>query len=198
MDSSAEAILEQRYTPPREPAVGLELALTRAPCAHAPAEALEVLPQATHAREVVLELRQLDLELALGGDGVLGEDVEDQLRAVDDARLQGVLEPPLLRRRQLAVDDEHLGTGGREGGLQLLELPLADVRAWIRFRPVLHELADGFDARRPRQLVELGELRSFLGREQTRDREPALRLCAWQRIRLVVRHEDIMEERQSR
>ena len=79
-----------------------------------------MLPQATHAREVVLELRQLDPELALGRDGVLGEDVEDQLRAVDDARLR-VLEP-LLRRRQLAVDDEYLGTGGREGGLQLLEL----------------------------------------------------------------------------
>ena len=181
-----------------EPAVGLELALTRAPRAHAAAEALEVLPQAAHAREVVLELRQLDLELALGGDGVLGEDVEDQLRAVDDARLQGVLEPPLLRRRELVVDDEHLGAGGREGGLQLLELPLADVRAWVRLRPVLNELADGVDARRPRQLVELGELRGLLGREQTRDREPALRLCAGQRIGLVVRHEDIMEEAQSR
>ena len=157
-----------------------------------------MLPHAPHAREVVLELRQLDLELALGRDGVLREDVEDQLRPVDDARVQGVLEPPLLRRRQLVVDDEHLGAGGRERGLQLLELPLADVRAWIRLRPVLHELADGVDARGPRELVELGELRGFLGREQTRDREPALRLRAGQRIRLVVRHEDIMEERQSR
>ena len=33
--------------------------------------------------QVVLELRQLDLELALGAHGVLGEDVEDQLRPVD-------------------------------------------------------------------------------------------------------------------
>jgi hypothetical protein len=62
---------------------------------------------------------------------------------------------------------------------------------------VLNELADGVDARGPGQLVELGELRSFLGREQTRDREAALRLCAGQRIRLMVRHEDIMEEAQS-
>ena len=39
-------------------------------------------------------------------DGVLGEDVEDQLRAVDDARLQRVLERPLLRRSELVVDEE--------------------------------------------------------------------------------------------
>ena len=62
-----------------------------------------MLPHASHARDVVLELRELDLELALGADGVLGEDVEDQLRAIDDARRERVLEAPLLRRRQLIV-----------------------------------------------------------------------------------------------
>ena len=54
----------------------------------AAAEALEVLPHAPHARQVVLELRELDLQLALGADGVLGEDVEDQLGAVDDTRVE--------------------------------------------------------------------------------------------------------------
>jgi hypothetical protein len=63
---------------------------------------------------------------------------------------------------------------------------------------MLNELADGVDARGPGQRMELGELRGFLGREQTRDREPALRLCAGQRIGLVFCHDDIMEERQSR
>ena len=62
-----------------------------------------------HPRQVVLELRELDLELALGADGVLGEDVEDQLRAVDDARRERVLERALLGRVELVVDDEHVG-----------------------------------------------------------------------------------------
>ena len=78
--------LQQRDAAPRDPAVGLELRLARAARADAAAEPLEVLPHAAHARQVVLELRELDLELALGADGVLREDVEDQLRAVDDAR----------------------------------------------------------------------------------------------------------------
>ena len=62
-----------------------------------------------HAREVVLELRELDLELPLGAPRVLREDVEDQLGAVDDAGLERVLEGALLRRAELVVDEEHLG-----------------------------------------------------------------------------------------
>ena len=86
------AAREHRDAAPRHPAVALELRLARAARADAAAEPLEVLPHAPHARQVVLELRELDLELALGADGVLGEDVEDQLRPVDDARLERVLE----------------------------------------------------------------------------------------------------------
>ncbi len=90
------------------PAVALELRLARAARADAAAEALEVLPHAAHARQVVLELRELDLELPLGRRRVLGEDVEDQLRPVDDARVERVLEEPLLRRIELVVDEQAL------------------------------------------------------------------------------------------
>src|SRR5262249_53443501 len=74
-----EAPLEDRDPAPRQPAVGLELRLPRSACADAPAQALEVLPHPAHPRQVVLQLRKLDLELALGADRVLREDVEDQL-----------------------------------------------------------------------------------------------------------------------
>ena len=72
--------------------VALELRLAGAAGADAAAQALEVLPHAPHPRQVVLELRELDLELPLGADGVLGEDVEDQLRPVDDTGRERVLE----------------------------------------------------------------------------------------------------------
>ena len=104
-----EPALQERDAAARDPAVGLELRLAGAPRADAAAEALEVLPHAAHARQVVLELRELDLELALGADGVLGEDVEDQLGPVDDAGLELVLERALLRRVELVVDEQHLG-----------------------------------------------------------------------------------------
>ena len=117
-----------------------------------------MLPHPAHARQVVLELRELDLELALGAHGVLGEDVEDQLRAVDDARLRAhsratAAAPARARRRP---------AGRRRGlavrGLELLELPLADVGPPVRVGPVLRHGRDRLDARRARELAQLGEL----------------------------------------
>ena len=103
-----QAALDEGNTGTREPPVAFELAFPRPPRPDPAAQALEVLPHPSHAREVVLELRQLDLELPFSGSSMLGEDVEDQLRAVDDARLEGVLERALLRRAQLFIDEEHL------------------------------------------------------------------------------------------
>ena len=135
-----------------------------------------MLPHPPHPREVVLELRQLDLELALGAARVLGEDVEDQLRAVDHARLEQVLEPPLLARDELVVDEQRLGVRIRECTLQLVELSLADVRGRIGTHPRLHERRDGIDARRPGQLADLGELLLGIGSlRQHGDDEPTLR-----------------------
>src|SRR5207253_2767856 len=79
-------------------AVGLDLRLPRStgadPAVYAPrAEPLEVRPQPAHAGKVVLELGQLDLELALGRVGVVGEDVEDHRGAIDHGDAEG----PLLR-----------------------------------------------------------------------------------------------------
>ena len=67
--------LQRRDPVAREPAVGLDLRLTGSSGADAAvdssgAEPLQVRPQPAHAREVVLELGELDLELALGGVGV--------------------------------------------------------------------------------------------------------------------------------
>src|SRR5262249_19212292 len=61
----------------RQATIGLDLRLSGSPGANSAAEALEVAPQAAHPREVVLELGQLDLELARGAGRVGGEDVED-------------------------------------------------------------------------------------------------------------------------
>ena len=155
-----EAPPEQRDLAPRDPAVGLELGFAgaagadaRAERTGAAAEALEVLPHPAHPRQVVLQLRQLDLELSLGALRMLGEDVEDQLRPVDDAGGQRVLERPLLRRLELVVDDQHLGVRVLVGLLQLLELALADVRARIRIRALLNDLGDRFDACGARELA---------------------------------------------
>jgi len=193
---AAKALAELGDPATRHAAVALELRLTGAAgtdagaeTARAAAEALEVLPHPAHPREVVLELCELDLELSLGADGVLGEDVEDQLRAVDDPRLQLVFERALLRWGQFVVDDEHLGLGLAVQLLQLFELALADERARVRARPVLDDLSDRLDFRRPRELLELGDLvRSLTAGREHEKKEPALGLGSRRAIGLFLRH----------
>jgi hypothetical protein len=165
------------------------LGLARASGADAAAEPLEVLPHPPHPRQVVLELRELDLELALGAASVLGEDVEDQLRAIDHPCLEQVLETPLLTRRELVVDDQRLGARLPERALELVELPLADVGARIRPQPRLHEGRDGIDAGRPRQLADLGEFLAGIGSlGQDGDDEPTLRIRPGGGIGLAMGH----------
>ena len=99
----AELALQRRDPVARQPAVGLDLRLARSAGADAAvdapgAEPLEVRPQAAHPREVVLELRELDLELALGGVRVRGEDVEDDRGPVDHREAERRLEVALLAR----------------------------------------------------------------------------------------------------
>jgi hypothetical protein len=152
-----------------------------------------VLPEAAHSREVVLELRELDLELPLGALCVLGEDVEDELRAIDDASFERVLECALLRRAQFLVDEENLGAARAIALLQLRQLPLADEGPRVWMTAVLHELRNGLDARRAGELSELCELLLAVDslREDSED-EPALRRRPGGGIGLARGHRGIM------
>ena len=192
----AQPLAEDRDATARQAPVRLELRLARAAgadsgaeAAGAAAEPLEVLPHPPHPRQVVVELRELDLELSLGAHGMLREDVEDQLRPVDHARLERVLERPLLCRAELVVDEKHLRAGGAVDLLELLEFPLADVRARVRLPAVLDDALDGLDAGSPRELLELSQLVGAVGsgREHGED-EPTLGLGRPRAIGLSHRH----------
>ena len=58
-------------------------------------------PCARQARQTIFVLRQFDLKRAFAGVGVLGEDVEDQRRAVEDFDLlaEALFQFALVARR---------------------------------------------------------------------------------------------------
>ena len=143
-----QAAAQRRDPVAGEAAVGLDLGLARAPGADPAPEPLEVGPQAPHPRQVVLELGQLDLELALGRVGVVGEDVEDDRGAVDHRHAQRRLEVALLARRQLVVAGDEVGVAGGDLLLQLGELAAAEVAVGVGRGALLDRLAGGRDARR--------------------------------------------------
>ena len=143
-------------------AVGLDLGLTGAAAADAlaagdPAAGLagQVAAPAAQTLLHVGQLGQLDLGLALLALRVLGEDVEDQRRAVDDLDLQLVLEVAQLARRELAVEDHGVGTGRPHDLAEALDLAAPDVRRGVG---LVAALVDRVEHLRAGRLGERGEL----------------------------------------
>ena len=174
-----EAAAQRRDPVAGEPAVGLDLALARAPGADAAvdapgAEALEVGPEAPHAGHVVFELGQLDLQLALGRVGVVGEDVEDHRGAVDHRDAERRLQVALLARQQLVVAGDEVGVVGGDLRFQLFQPAAAEVAVGVRFGSLLGREADGGDARGAQQLLQLGQRLAVLAAVDDADRERPL------------------------
>ena len=66
-------------------AVGFEFLFARAAGADAAAEARKLFAASGEPRQQVIQLREFDLQLAFAGARVAGKNIEDELRAVNDA-----------------------------------------------------------------------------------------------------------------
>ena len=74
----------------------------------------------------VLQLRELDLELALEAAGALREDVEDEAVAIEHAAPDELLEIALLAGRERMIDQDDVRLSGNGGLAELLGLAAAD------------------------------------------------------------------------
>src|SRR5690606_2112226 len=119
--------------------VNLELRLTGAARADATTQAAHRLTAAGQARQLVLELRQLHLHLRFAPASVLGEDVEDHLRAVEHLELRQRLDLPRLRRGELPVEDDEVSVLVERERHRLLQLALADHGPVIGLGTPLHD-----------------------------------------------------------
>jgi hypothetical protein len=75
---------------------------------------------------LVFKLCKLDLQLAFAGASVAGEDVEDELGAIDDRAGQSRFDVARLRWRQVVIEENEAGAGGGDGGDDFVELAAAD------------------------------------------------------------------------
>jgi hypothetical protein len=117
-----------------------------------------VRPQAAHAGHVVLELGELDLQLALGRVRVAGEDVEDHRGAVEHRQVELGLEVALLARGQLVVGHHQIGVRGLQQRLELGDLARPEVEVGVRLVADLHYVADRGHAGRAQELAQLGQV----------------------------------------
>ena len=167
--------LQRGDPPPDVPAVGFELAFARAARADAAAQPGERAPQPRESGQPVAQLRQLDLQFPLGGDGPLGEDVEDEGGAVDDRHAARVLDVAHLRRGELAVEDDEVRAVPLAEFRDLRKPPAADHRGRVEAAPLLEHLGSGLRAGGYGKLLKLveGHLRVILPRVH-RDEHRAL------------------------
>ena len=148
-------LLQRRYPVTDQPPVRLQLRLARPARADSTLQPLQVRPLAPQAGQDVFVLGQLHLQPALPRARVLGEDVQDQRRAIQHLHLQLLLKRPLLGWRQLIVEDD--------GGVvqrallrgDLLHLAPADVRRRVGPIQPLQGVTHHLRPRRDRQKCQL-------------------------------------------
>ena len=116
------------------------------------------VPGSGQTRQQVLELGELDLPLAFPRARPAGEDVEDQLRAIDHLPLESILELAELPRRQLVIDDHHVHITLGAGRGEARHFAGADERPRVGLGALLQH------AQHDRRTGGFGETRQFLHR----------------------------------
>ena len=138
-------------------AIDFELGFAGTARADAAAEARQPVARADQPRHQVLQLGELDLQLAFPRPRAPREDVEDQLRAIEDRELRFLLEVAQLRRAELVVDDDEIDVQLGAGLRQHADLAAAEVERRIGRGPLLDEAQHHFRAGGAGQPVELFE-----------------------------------------
>ncbi len=103
---------------------------------------------------------------------VLGKDLEDHLRAVEDAGLQLELEVALLTRTQVVIADDEIEATFELELAQLLDLAHADEMRGVDSRAALHIRAHHFRPSGPREVRQLVHLLANQLRGRSRQQQP--------------------------
>ena len=109
--------------------------------------ALEVSPRANEPSRKILQLRELDLELAFVAARALREDIEDEARSIDHAAIQRDFEIALLRGCERVIEDDEFDVVRFALQAKLLDLAAADEHFGIGTRTAAGERDGGMGTR---------------------------------------------------
>src|SRR5439155_24265474 len=108
---AGQAAAQELHTLRYQPAVGFELRLAGSAQSNAALLTLQVRPPAHQASRHMIQLRKLDLKLALGALCPLRENVQDQAGSIDDSTRERLFEIALLHTGERVIEDDELGAG---------------------------------------------------------------------------------------
>ena len=142
-------------------AIGFELGFAGPACADASAQTRHPGAVACQARQQIPELCQFHLQPAFPGTRAAGEDVEDQLCAVDDLGVERLFQIALLRGCELVIRDHEVSRQRLHHGRQLLDLAGSDQRSSVGHGPGLRYTLDDIGIGAQRESREL--IQGFFG-----------------------------------
>ncbi len=152
-------------SPADAPALDLDLLLaetTARPHSPPPSTDLAVVGVgADESGQQMVESGRFDLETALMGTRMLGEDLEDDLRPVEHARLDLQLEVALLARAQILVADHEVERALELHVAQRFDLAHADEMCRIDRGSFLYVRADDLHTRGASQVGQLAHLLGY-------------------------------------
>jgi hypothetical protein len=129
------------------PPVSFQLSLAGSAGANATAKLRHFYATPSKPGKHVFELRQLNLQLALTRSRVSGEDVENELSAIDHTGVEHAFDIALLRWREVVIEQNYAG-GNRSGRARnFLQLALPDQRGRFGAVPALRKFADDLGTR---------------------------------------------------
>ena len=103
------------------------------------------------------------MQLAFTGAGVAGEDIENELRAVDDAHVDDLFQVALLGGGEVMIEQKKIGRDRSCGPGNFFQFTFADERGGVGFVSVLQEVADDLSPGAVRQGAKFFE--RFFGAE---------------------------------
>ena len=118
----------------------------RATAGRAAGHARQMRPLPRQPRCEVTELRDLDLQLALQRARALRENIEDELAAIDDAKVEFLFEVAGLRGAERIIENRERSASAVRDLFHLGGLALADKRARVRRLELLRDGLGDFGA----------------------------------------------------
>jgi hypothetical protein len=97
--------------------------------AQPPTDTGKVGPHSLQPGQQVLELRHFDLHPGFAGASASSEDIEDELRAIQNSNTDVIFERFPLGRCEFVVEDYEIRVGSGHGLPKLIDLALSDVKA---------------------------------------------------------------------
>ena len=139
------------------PAVGFQFLLARAARADSAGLPGKLFRASGEARQHVIQLRELDLQLPFAAARVARKNIQDQLRAVNHAAFGALFEVAQLRRRKIAVKHDQRRVVQMRFDFHFLDLAAPDHGGGIDLVAHLKNAAGNLRARAASQLRQLFE-----------------------------------------